>query len=119
LIERAVDRHDARAWIATAEIPSTKLLEIAQRVRAAMTPPRPARVLQQVEVMPHEPHGARTQKTIEQVRTDLVVERTIDGFADVMEERRSPEHRVRALASCELEDLERVEERIPFGVMAR
>jgi hypothetical protein len=61
----------------------------------------------------------RAEETLEQIRANLVVERTVDGFADVVEEGGCPEDPIPRRAAGELEDLERVEEGVPFRVVAR
>ena len=69
--------------------------------------------------MAHQPDDARRNEAVEQLGTDHVVARRADGLAHVVEQRRRPEGPVRRGAASELEGLERVEERVPFGVIAR
>ena len=84
-----------------------------------MAPPCEPPILQEIEVMADEPDSPLREKTIEEVRPHLVVEGTVDGLAHVVEERRCPEQAILRGTVCELEDLQRVEERIPFRVVSR
>ena len=80
---------------------------------------RPLTISEQIEVVPHEPHRPIRQETFEQIGAHLVVVRAADCLADVVEQRRRPENPIVGAARRELEDLERVEERITFRVIAR
>lgn len=101
------------------EIAAAEELEIAELgglVHALTGPPRLA---QQIEVVTDEEHHALAHQTFEQVGAELGVAAGVDGFAYIVEERCGPELTVFGRGTRVLEDLERMEEGVAFGMIAR
>jgi hypothetical protein len=67
----------------------------------------------------HEPDDARGNEAVEQIGSDHVVVGRAYCFPDVVQQGRRPEGAIGGLAPGEIEGLERVEEGVPFGVVAR
>jgi len=100
------------------DIPASQLLEVVQLARAVEAPSRTAWLTQEVEVMADEEDDPIAHQTLEQVGTDLVVNRSVDRFSHVVEQGRSPELVVVGGGTRLLEDLERMKECVALGMIA-
>jgi len=106
-------------WTPAGEIPSPEPFEIAELARALKAAARAARFAEEVEVMADEEHHAIAHQTFEEVSANLVVIASVDRFAHVVEERGGPELAIFGRVARVLEDLERMEERVALGMIAR
>lgn len=100
------------------QIPPAQALEVTEVARR-VPPPRAPWRSQEVQVMSHEEHDAIAHEPFEEVGSELVVARVVVGMslANVVEERRTPEVVVVGLSAGMLEDLERMEEGVAFGMI--
>ena len=104
---------------AAADVPAAEALEILERGGAAEPALGGARSVEEIEVVAHEPDDARSNEAVEQIGSDHVVVGRAYRFPDVVQQGRRPEGAIRGLAPGEIEGLKRVEEGVPFGVVAR
>jgi hypothetical protein len=118
--EGPLGREDACEGGAAGEIPPAQELEIAQRGRTGMAPPRAPWIAQEIEVVADEPHDAIGHQALEQIGADLVVSGGLvaERFSHVVEEGGGPEVSVRARVAREIEDLQGVKEGVAFRMVA-
>ncbi len=102
------------------QIPAAQALEVAE-VAGRVPPARDPWRTQEIEVVSHEEHDAIAHEPFEEVRAELVVAGVVVrvGLANVVEERRTPEVVLVGLSAGVLEDLERMEEGVAFGMIPR
>lgn len=110
---------DERARPATPQVPPAKALEIGELRRSAQACAGAPRIAQEIEVMANEPHHAIAHQPLEEVGADLVVGGGVEGFSHVVEERDGPELAVARGGPRQVEDLERMEEGVALGMIAR
>jgi hypothetical protein len=102
----------------SAEVPSAKKLEITELHSAPVAPACGPRRSQQVEVVADEPHDTRTDEAVQKVSAYEIVCRSVFCFSHVVKESGCPHHGIVGLATCELEDLKRVKERVALRMVA-
>jgi hypothetical protein len=108
-----------RVRVASAKVPTPQLLKVSERCGPVVTAASKARMLEEIEMMSHKPNCACRQKSAEEIRPDLIVQRPVYGFADIVKERCGPEHTIVCCAARQIEHLKRVIESVALGVILR
>ena len=117
--QRVFRAGNERVRPATGKVPPAKALEVGELGRAAQSRAGAPRIAQEIEVMANEPHHAVVHQPLEEVATDFVVGGAVEGFAQIVEERSGPEIAVVRRGPRQVEDLERMEEGVALGMIAR
>ena len=118
-VQSAFGLHHGGARASAREVPPSKRAQIPERLGSTKAPASGTRLGEQVEVMSHEPNHPGSNETVEQVGTRRRVAPESYRFPDVVQQRRGVERAIVRFRAGVVEDLELVEQDVPFRVPVR